>query len=275
MLSSQDASCDDRATAIPSKSTEEMLQRFVEECVLITPGTGIYPQQFEIGVEKPGENELPKKKASLSSGFRISKYEATQELYQAIVGRNPSRWKGPRNSVENVTWNDVDLFCKKLTIALQTRKLIQKNEIVRLPTAVEWEYCCRAGSNERFCFGPDAGDEKSDTAVLDQYAWHTGNAAGNDPAVGVLKPNAWGLCDVHGYLWEFVASAESDDGLEEKTLEKGNAPKRQIRGGSWRDHHSLLSSSTYLTISDDTANDATGFRCVIAVDHPAKNMPHR
>jgi len=253
-----------RPTAVPSESADAAVERFVAECVRITPGADNFPATFSIGTENPGENEVPLKPVELSTPFRISRFETTQELYQAVIGKNPSRWKGPRNSVENVTYEDVQRFCAKLTAMLRERKLIPQNQFVRLPTSVEWEYCCRAGSGARYCFGNEAGPGET-TTTLDEYAWHTGNAAGNDPAVGVLKANDWGLCDVHGYLWEFVA----DDA---ETGAKAASQQAVIRGGSWRDHHSKLSCSTWSTLPVDAANDAVGFRCVIT-EKPAIKKP--
>ena len=238
-----------------------MLRRFVAECVTITPGKGKFPAQFNIGAANPEKHEWPASSQQLSRAFRISKYEMTQELYEHISGNNPSRWKGPRNSVEQVTRADVIRFCAMLTRTLHMEKLIPENEHVRPPTAVEWEYCCRAGSDTAFCFGDDAGKDKDDTSVLDTFAWHTGNAAGNDPAVGVLLPNKWGLYDVHGYLWEFVTMDSEPDG------------KVQVRGGSWRDEHAYLSCSSYLLIEDSVKTDAIGFRCVIAEKPATKNRP--
>lgn len=256
---------DQRPTAVPSESTEEMLQRFVDECVAITPGKGDFPKTAVIGSTTPEKYELARSESALTQSFRISRYEMTQELYQAITKQNPSRWKGPRNSVEGVTWQDAVKFCSALTRVLQARNLIADDQIVRLPTAIEWEYCCRAGSTTDYCFGADAPVDGDAAATLDAHAWHTGNAAGNDPAVGVLKPNSWGLHDVHGYLWEFV----SDSVLEKSTGE------RVIRGGSWRDRSALLSSSTYLTIPDHVSSDAIGFRCVISQKPDTKNGPNR
>lgn len=242
-----------RPTAVPSESPEHMLQRFVDECVKIEPGKKQFPKSFVIGSEKPGPNELKRREVEIGHSFRISKYEMTQELYEVVTGRNPSRWKGPRNSVETISWQDATRFCGALTRVLHMRKLISEDEVVRLPTALEWEYCCRAGTKSSYSFGDDTGK------VLDEHAWHTGNAAGNDPAVGVLKPNPWGLYDVHGYLWEFVSDAGD-----------GNKSARIIRGGSWRDPHSLLSSASYLTLPDHAASDAIGFRCIIASKPEAK-----
>ena len=223
--------------------------------------------EFSVGCQNPTLHELPLRKVELTHVFRISKFETTQELYQAVMEQNPSRWKGPRNSVENLRFADAEHFCRKLTDLLRDRKLIANTDIVRLPTAVEWEYCCRAGASTQYCFGDTAGTGDG-TEILDTYAWHTGNAAGNDPAVGILKPNAWGLYDVHGYLWEFVSDGGAS--VAEETSEHCD-----VRGGSWKDKYQRLSSSTYLMIPVEKTDDATGFRCVIARHPLRKKRPEQ
>lgn len=257
---------ENRASAIPSKSADAAIRRFIEECVNIQLGTGRFPRKFAVGSQVPETFELRFRETELTSAFRISKFETTQELYVAVMGENPSRWQGPRNSVENVRYSDAESFCQKLTARLQAMQLISSNEVVRLPTAVEWEYCCRAGSSTRYCFGDSvrAPDAKDGTGRLDNYAWHTGNAAGNDPAVGILKPNVWGLYDVHGYLSEFVSGSDP-------SASPGPDNLRMIRGGSWKDQHPRLSSAAYFMIPEDSTDDATGFRCAIAKKPTVKN----
>jgi formylglycine-generating enzyme required for sulfatase activity len=260
----QDAS---RESARPSESTEEMLKRFVDECVSITPGERQFPKLFTMG-GGDGQLALEPTEVTLSDPFRISRYEMTQELYELVMSRNPSRWQGRRNSVEMVSWLDATQFCQRLTTVLRTQKLIAENETVRLPTEAEWEYCCRAGSKTQFSFGDSAvsdGDQDNKASILDEYAWHTGNAAGNDPAVGVLKPNAWGLYDMHGYLWEYVHNSGSRPKSADSSNDSSsiNGAAKVIRGGSWRDHYSLLSNSSRLSLPDHAMSDAIGFRCVI------------
>lgn len=209
----------------------------------------------------------------MRTSFRISRYEVTQELYRAVTGINPSRWKGERNSVEMVSFQDAQQFCARLTLLLRNEKLLTDKEFVRLPTEAEWEYCCRAGTSTLFSFGDSAtaeGDQENIASLLNEYAWHTGNAAGNDPVVGALKQNPWGLYDMHGYLWEYVSdpyTAPAPASNETSTPVKNNSPAanaaRIIRGGSWRDHHSLLTSHSRNLIPAYAISDAIGFRCVI------------
>lgn len=255
---------DDRQdTRTPSSDQAAMLKRFVRECISVTPGRGKFPAIAVVGQQQPAKHERPRLSVPMTAEFLISRYETTQELYTAIMGRNPSRWQGPRNSVERMTVAQAREFCDRLTKRLRGEKLISQQQVVRLPTDVEWEYCCRAGSTTRFHFGDSAG-EKSDTDLLDQVAWHTGNAAGNDPAVGVLQPNAWGLCDMHGYVWEFVETPGDPPGN-----------RATIRGGSWRDPHPSLSSASYSTIPASETGDHIGFRCVIAEKEAGKKGTNR
>ena len=251
------------------KSPETLLKDFVDQCVAITPGADGFPEQFKMGRHFAGPFALPERTVEMTKHFRMSKFEMTQELYAAVSGSNPSRWKGPRNSVESMTYLQAEACCSKLTAMLQAAKLIAANDVVRLPTEAEWEYCCRAGTETLYSFGDSAqaaSDQEPVASILNEYAWHTGNAAGNDPAVGILKPNSWGLFDMHGYLWEFVSDSYATTDGKESSPGKAGASLRILRGGSWRDHYRSLTSGARMPIPDHTASDAIGFRCVIAAE---------
>ena len=259
------------AAAQPSEpETLKLLQRFVGEFVEITPGTGKFPAQFVLGPIQHSDGKISVLEVKMTKSFSIAKYEVYQNLYEAVMGNNPSRWKGPRNSAERMTFDEAKLFCKKLTALLRQHQLIAADQQVRLPTEVEWEYCVRAGTQTAYSFGDDPqqdGDQGNQATRLDVYAWHTGNAAGNDPEVGVLKPNPWGLYDVHGYLWEYCLDHWSED-LANSAKKPHQAVTNEsgrvvVRGGSWKDPFTRLTSSSRLPFPQNGRDDAVGLRCVL------------
>lgn len=250
-----------------------LLQTFVDEFVPITPGRGEFPQKFRMGSDG-SDAERPVHEVTLAGDFSMAKYEVPQNLYEAVMGANPSRWKGPRNSAEMMSWGEALEFCRKVTRMLRDEKLIDADAEVRLPTEAEWEYCCRAGTTTAYSFGDQAqadGDEGNKATLLDPYGWHTGNAAGNDPPVGALQPNPWGLYDVHGYLAEFCLDSWHADytGAPGDGTAWGHDPGQArgsvaIRGGSWKDGYADLRSSSRKPLGVNMRDDAVGFRCVLA-----------
>ena len=228
----------------PKTSQAELLKTFREEFVPITPGKGKFPQSFEIGSDEGTKSEQPRHQVQLGYDFQMAKYEVPQNLYEAVMGKNPSVWGGPRNSVEMVTFRDAQAFCAKATQLLRKADLIEENELIRLPSEAEWEYCCRAGTNTAYSFGDRAqagNDQGVKASLLDKYGWHTGNAAGNDPPVGALQPNAWGLYDMHGYLWEYVSDGWHPN--YEKAPKDGSRWEPDRRQLAARDSGRLLARS--------------------------------
>ena len=255
---------------VPNEKTVALLKMFADEFVAITPGEGKFPASFQMGSAKGDAGEQPQHVVTFKHKFAIAKYEVPQNLYEAVMGGNPSKWKGPRNSVEMMSWHDANEFCGKSTEALRKNKLIADNEVIRLPTEAEWEYCCRAGTTTKYSFGDEAqqdGDGPKKATLLDKYGWHAFNAAGNDPPVGALKPNQWGLYDMHGYLWEFTADGWSDNYAQAPSngsAVKADAEQGQIvlRSGSWKDQFGKLTSTARRKYAVKDADDAVGFRCV-------------
>ncbi|OQY59787.1 MAG: hypothetical protein B6245_04790 [Desulfobacteraceae bacterium 4572_88] len=128
---------------------------------------------------------------TLTKTFLMQTTPVTQWQWKAVMGKNPSHFKDGGNDcpVENVLWEDAQQFIKKLNEH-------EGKTLYRLPTEAEWEYACRAGSSTRFCFGDDENR-------LSEYAWYDGNSGGKTHPVGQKKPNAWGLYDMHGNVWEW------------------------------------------------------------------------
>ncbi len=244
-------------------SREQVLKRFVEELVPLTPGEGKFPASFTMGssAKTAPATEKPAVKVTLKSPFAIGRYEVTQELYQHVMGKNPSKWKGARNSVEMVNWDEANEFCRKLTTDLSKLKLIAEDEVIRLPSEAEWEYACRAGTTSAWSFG----DKEED---LGPHAWYNKNSKGFDPPVGQKKPNPWGLYDMHGYVWEWCADSWSagHEGADPAGTPRQirNVKDRVVRSGSWGDSADASRSSFRQGQPVETRSDRIGFRCVKA-----------
>ena len=156
---------------------------------------------------------------TLTKGFWMAKTEVTQAQWRAVMGNNPSHFNGDDLPVENVNWNDAQAFIKKVNDS----GVIPEGGKVCLPTEAQWEYACRAGEKGQFSGGS-----------LDQVAWYDENSGDKTHRVGTKKPNAWGLHDMHGNVWEWCADWY-DDSLRGGTDPSGpsSGVYRVNRGGSW------------------------------------------
>jgi len=251
-------------TSLPAEDKPDPLSVFASEFVAITPEVGDFPAIFSMGAEGDASTQ-PVHEVRMTTAFQMAKYEVPQNLYEQVMGINPSKWKGPRNSVEMLTPDDAKSFCETATRLLRERKLIAENEVIRLPTEIEWEYCCRAGTTSRYSFGDAAqaeGETGKQATLLNKYGWHSGNAAGNDPPVGALAPNPWGLYDMHGYLSEICSDPWAPNYAEGTPAAADGAVV--LRSGSWKDDHTQLTSASRRRFKSDGKDDAVGFRCVKA-----------
>jgi formylglycine-generating enzyme required for sulfatase activity len=216
--------------------------------VLIRPGT------FQMGSAKgvQGPSEEPVHKVTITKPFYLGKYLVTQEQWERVMGSNPSSFKGAKNPVESVNWDDCQNFIVKL-------KEKVPGQTFRLPTEAEWEYACRAGSTTDYSFG----DGESS---LGEYAWYTNNSVNTTHAVGEKKPNAWGLYDMHGNVWEccadYVYGYIADDQTDPVGPSEG--PFYIVRGGAWNDDPTFLRSSTRSFGGANRLN-SYGLRCALAV----------
>jgi formylglycine-generating enzyme required for sulfatase activity len=251
----------------------ELLKVFRDEFLHVTPGKGKFPAEFTMGEDGSPDSAAPAHaapahKVRFDYDFHIARYEVPQNLWEAVMRTNPSKWKGRRNSVEMLSYDEAVEFCERVTKQLREAKLIEPTQVVRLPSEAEWEYVARAGSSTRYSFGDNEKD-------LGQYAWFTGNAAGNDPPVGAKKPNPWGLYDAHGYLWEWCSDPWHADYKSAPTdgsawAKGGDDKQRVARGGSWKDKADKLTSAYRQGLDRKTRDDAVGLRCVVADEKPAK-----
>ena len=205
---------------------------------------------FEMGSYE-GTAEQPVHRVNVPS-FLVGKTEVTQGQWKAVMGSNPSRFSncGDDCPVEQVTWNDVQEFAQRLS---------QKTgKQYRLPSEAEWEYAARAGSNAKWSFGDSEYQ-------LGEYAWFSANSQGKTQRVAQKRPNAFGLFDMHGNVWEWVEDCWHDnytgaptDGRAWTTGCSGSS--RVLRGGSWVDYPALLRSAVRLRYAPDFRNVGNGFR---------------
>jgi len=197
-------------------------------------------------------NELPVHTVTISQPFYIGKYEITQIQWQAVMGSNPSNFKdGDMNRpVEQVSWDD----CQAFITALSTRL----GRTFRLPTEAEWEYACRAGSEDDYYFGNDA-------SLLGDYAWYIGNSNFVTHPVGQKLPNAFGLYDMHGNVWEWCNDwyGPYAAGPETDPTGPGVGTERVLRGGSWFDYAENVRSAFRAILAPDQSNGNIGLRVVM------------
>lgn len=213
---------------------------------LIQPGT------FLMGGKKHSRETV------ISDPFYLGIHPVTQEQYEEVVGKNPSRFKGPSKPVECVTWHDAVAFCRELSNICSE---ICEKRSYRLPTEPEWEYACRAGSDSDYCFG-------NEPSQLFEYAWF-GNNFGKGPRyVGQKKPNAWGLYDMHGNISEWCASRFADypDFASEESGNIVDDAKRTYRGGHWFNQARFCQSSVRHGEPPTFWSDYVGFRVALEID---------
>jgi formylglycine-generating enzyme required for sulfatase activity len=196
----------------------------------------------------------------------MGKYEVTQEQWEAVMGNNPSYFKGAKLPVEQVTWNDAVQFCHKLS---------QKTgKTYRLPSEAEWEYACRAGTSTPFYFGetitPDLvnypGNYPYGAAPNGLYREKTTD-------VGSFPPNAFGLYDMHGNVWEWCSDRYYDNyngaPTDGSSWETGKNDYRVVRGGSWT-FKALTCRSAYRNYgSAGYSKSYLGFRVALVFVLPA------
>ena len=217
---------------------------------------GLEQAQVEFQVSKSrfelvSVDEKPAHPVMLTKPFYMGKFPVTQEQYQAVIGANPSTFKGKDNPVDTVSWDDAQVFCKKLTE--------QTKHAVRLPTEAEWEFACRAGTTTAYY----SGDAESD---LSRVAWYGANSKGITHPVGQKEPNAFGLCDMLGNMWQWCQDWSAGvDYYSKSPTEDPEGPVqgvgRLLRGGSIGMDYSRCRSARRVWYFP--ADPVGGFRVVV------------
>jgi formylglycine-generating enzyme required for sulfatase activity len=179
-----------------------------------------------------GKNEFAEdvfSTAIISKPFYLGKYPVTQEQWVAVMESNPSFFKGRRNPVEKVSWNDAQEFIRRLNTK-------EGHERYRLPTEMEWEYAAKGGTNTKYFFMKDPKTWAEAEGLLADYAWSRGNARETTHPVGQKKPNPYGFYDIYGNVFEWVQDWYAELPKSQKMTDY-RGPKtgdvRVNRGGSW------------------------------------------
>ena len=211
------------------------------------------------------DNEGPQHYVDVPQFF-MGKYVVTQAQWQAVMGNNPSRFKGTNRPVEQVNWYDATEFCQNLS------KITGRT--YRLPSEAEWEYACRAGTTTPFYFGETINTDLANYHALETYANEPkGEYREETTPVGQFPSNSFGLYDMHGNVWEWCADEwhENYDGAptDGSVWLNGDKQRSPLRGGSWDYNPNLCRSAIrgyYYRRGD--LNDDFGFRLVCDGERP-------
>ena len=178
------------------------------------------PGTFLMGSENGEDDEKPVHRVTLTKGFYLGVYPVTQAQWMAVMGVNPSQFKGDARPVECISWNDTGVFAAKL------KELTGKP--IRLPSEAEWEYACRAGTMTEY----HTGDGE---AALKRAGWYKDNSGFHTHPVGELAANGWGLHDMHGNVWEWCQDGYGPyvGGDQIDPLAQTIKNSLVLRGGSW------------------------------------------
>ncbi|MBM3963351.1 MAG: PKD domain-containing protein, partial [Planctomycetes bacterium] len=230
--------------------------------VLIAPGT------FQMGSMAGNPDEQPVRQVTLSSPFWMGKYEVTQAQYQSVVGSNPSNFAGasnaPQRPVEQVSWFNAVAYCQALTASELAAGRVPAGYQYRLPTEAEWEYCCRAGTTTEWNTGTSLSTSQANfQGALANATYPYGQTA----VVGSYAPNAFGLHDMHGNVWEWCLDSYAlyAPGPVTDPFVTGGAG-RVVRGGSWYGFYSASNcrSAGRGSFTPGDSNSIVGFRVVLA-----------
>ena len=219
------------------------------------------------------EKEGPQREVSIERGFWIFATPCTQEFWEAVMGENPSRFRSPTRPVEQVSWDDCRTFVERLNGRLE-------GLVLSLPSEAQWEYACRAGTETATYAGDLEILGENNSPVLDGIAWYGGNCGvrfelpdgwdmsvwgdkqyeferGGTRPVGLKRPNAWGLHDMLGNVWEWCV----DEFREFGSREREASADRVLRGGSWFDGAGFVRAACRVRLEPDGRGVSDGFRC--------------
>jgi hypothetical protein len=217
----------------------------------------IPPQTFLMGSpadEEGHSSDETQHLVTLTQGYWLADTTVTQALWQAVMGKNPSQFQSEQRPVENVSWEDAQAFIRTLSLVFSALA-------IRLPTEAEWECACRAGTITAFSFGGKA--ELNLERVNYSGEWDEWNSDGETKPVKSYLPNAWGLYEMHGNVYEWCQDDyDGDYGVEPQIDPVGSSSgeQRVLRGGSWIRDGRFCRSASRLRHTPDYWLDRIGFR---------------
>ena len=219
------------------------------EMVKVEAGTFMMGATSEM--KDPYYWEKPVHQVTLTNDYYMGKYEVTQALWQAVMGNNPSHFKGDNLPVEKVSWNDCQEFISKLN-SLTGRKF-------RLPTEAEWEYAARGGKKSR-------GYQYSGSRKISDVAWYDGNSGSKTHPVGTKQANELGIYDMSGNVYEWCQDWHGSYSSSSQTNPTGSdsGSSRVIRGGCWRSYALNCRLSFRFNITPDDYLYNLGLRLVLS-----------
>ena len=255
------------------KSAPTTGKRFYRAVLFVVPTNMAFipPGTFRMGSPTNEvdrfSSEGPQTAVTISRGFWMGKHEVTQGEYLAVMGNNPSNFKGDSNGpVETVCWFDATNYCATLTQRERAAGRIATNSVYRLPTEAEWEYACRGWTSTRFSYGDDPG-----YVSLANHVWYYDNSGLTTQPVGQKLPNPWGLYDMHGNIYEWCQDWWSDSLLGGIAIDpQGPATgfNRVIRGGAWSSAARDCRSAARSSYRPDVRAGYFGFRVVVVPGEP-------
>jgi formylglycine-generating enzyme required for sulfatase activity len=223
------------------------------------------------------KDEKPQHRVRITRPFYLGKYPVTQEQWTALMSTNPSHFSGPRNPVEEVSWDDCQSFFTRLNQKV-AEGTIQHGDYshgsgpslgpkkagagkFQLPTEAQWEYACRAGTTTIFCFGDDESG-------LNEYGWYDKNSGGTSHPVGEKKPNAWGLYDMHGNIWQWCEDWYDPAYYAHSPTDDPDGPatgtERVSHGGCWFSPARSARSANHGRIEAAHRGSHLGFRAAMS-----------
>jgi len=244
------------AKAVLTQSGREMVVRLRNDVTmkLVLVPAGSFLMGSPDNEPNRDRDEGPRRTVTLGKGFFVGVTEVTQEQYEAVMEDNPSTFQGPRNPVEEVSWEDAVAFCKELS------RLSGRN--FHLPTEAQWEYACRAGTQTIY----HSGNSLEQLKQVGCFASDPANVKSTRP-VASLAANAWGLYDMHGNVWEwcsdwYTADAYGTGGNVTDPAGPASGSERILRGGSWSDEPQDCRSAVRECQPPGYSDDDIGFRVV-------------